>query len=336
MKRFLIAITVVISLSLTMVPRPSMGGTPYASYTGKFLPGAMIHVEPPTGHTPGKDNYITSNPNRFHMQGEDCGICHAPGKKAENVPFTMSGTFYKDKTGREPLAGAEVILVDAQKNVISMTSNEAGNFFTQAAIAADPKAFNNATSSNPRAWRYKAWVKYGDHVVPMVTIAPVGGMSAPRMSCNMHHAPKGSRGALFAGIKPTLREYPTSNVSFKKHVLPILKIKCKSCHMPRTSSTGNMATYSTTWGKAAGKYQYDGGLNLMTYATTGAGGISSTRGISDVVNTSNPDYSPLFMATVKGSTHAGGWFWTSDDADYKVIRQWIAEGAQNNLEEGER
>ena len=28
--------------------------------------------------------------------------------------------------------------------------------------------------------------------------------------------------------------------------------------------------------------------------------------------------------------HPGGTFWTSDDADYKAIRQWIAEGAQNN------
>lgn len=330
MKRFLIAITIALSILLIGNLRLSMAGTPYASYTGKFLPGAMIHVEPPTGHTPGKDNYITSNPNRFHFQGEDCGICHAPDRKSSDHAFTMSGSFYKDKTGREPLAGAEVILVDAKGNVISMTSNEAGNFMTKTPIAADPRAFNNATSSKPGAWRYKTWVKYGDHVVPMVTIAPVGGMSVSRMSCNMHHAPKGSRGALFAGIKPTLRTSPTSNISFKKHVLPILRIKCKSCHMPRTTSTGNMTTYSTTWGKTAGQYQYDGGLNLMTYATTGAGGTKSTRGVLDVVNTSNPDYSKLFMATVKGSTHAGGWFWSTTDDDYKVIRQWILEGAKDN------
>lgn len=330
MKRFLIAITIALSILLIGNLRLSMAGTPYASYTGKFLPGAMIHVEPPTGHPEGKDNYITSSPNRFHFQGEDCGICHAPGKKVSNHDFTMSGTFYKDKTGREPLPGAEVILVDATGKVISMTSNEAGNFMTKERINPDPK-FGNATSNNPSAWRYKAWVKYGDHVVPMVTIAPVGGMSAPRMSCSMHHAPKGSRGALFAGVKPTLRSYPASYISFKKHVLPILRIKCKSCHMPRTTSKGNMATYSTTWGKAAGQYQYDGGLNLMTYSKTGAGGLQSAKGIAEVVipyDTSGA--SPLLAKGLKGATHAGGWFWNTTDDDYKVIRQWIADGARDN------
>lgn len=330
MERFIIAITIAFFLPLVGNIRLSMAGTPYADYTGKFLPGSMIHVEPPTGYTAGKDNYETTSANRFHQQGEDCGICHAPDKKASNHDFTMSGTFYKDKTGREPLVGAEVVLVDATGNIISMTSNESGNFFTKTPVAADPKAFNNATSSSSSAWRYKAWVKYGDHVIPMITIAPVGGSSTPRMSCSMHHAPKGSRGALFAGIKPTLTSYPASNVSFKKHVLPILRIKCKSCHMPRTSETGNMTTYSTTWGKSAGQYQYDGGLNLMTYSKTGAGGTYSTKGVADIVNTSSPDFSSLFSKTVKGSTHAGGWFWNTTDEDYKVIRQWIAGGAQNN------
>lgn len=328
MKRFYIAGLIVVALVWSA--KLSNAGTPYANYTGKFLPGSMIHVEPPTGYTVGKDNYVTTSANRFHHQGEDCGICHAPDRKSSNHVFTMSGTFYKDKTGREPLVGAEVVLVDANKNIISMTSNEVGNFMTKTPIAADPRAFNNATSSNPGAWRYKAWVKSGDQFIPMVTIAQVGGMSSPRMSCSMHHAPKGSRGALFIGVKPTLTSYPTSNVSFKKHVLPILRIRCKSCHMPRTAATGNMATYSTTWGKNAGKYQYDGGLNLMTYLTTGAGGGASTRGLLDVVNTSNPDLSKLFVATVKGSTHAGGWFWNTTDDDYKVIKQWIVEGAQNN------
>jgi len=47
----------------------------------------------------------------------------------------------------------------------------------------------------------------------------------------------------------------------------------------------------------------------------------------------NPDMSPLLVKTRigdQGQKHGGGHYWTSDDADYKAIRQWIAEGAQNN------
>jgi len=58
------------------------------------------------------------------------------------------------------------------------------------------------------------------------------------------------------------------------------------------------------------------------------------QGIKDFVNTSNPDDSPVLTKTKvqnPGMTiHAGGSFWTTDDADYKAVRQWIAEGANNN------
>ena len=85
----------------------------------------------------GKDN---SPGIGAHMAGEDCGICHRPNGKASNHIFTMAGTLYEDKAGRRPLAGGEVILQDKDGNVISMTSNEIGNFWTYAPLASYPYA----------------------------------------------------------------------------------------------------------------------------------------------------------------------------------------------------
>ncbi|MBI4649806.1 hypothetical protein HY745_00605 [Candidatus Desantisbacteria bacterium] len=90
----------------------------------------------PSGHIPGKDN----GPGRgTHNAGEECGACHRPGGKA-SVVFTASGTLYEDRAGRKPLKEGEVILQDIDGNVISMTSNEVGNFWTYAPIASNPYA----------------------------------------------------------------------------------------------------------------------------------------------------------------------------------------------------
>ena len=333
MKKAFIATALVLFLSVIFNIKQSGAGDPYP-YAGKrFLAGDLAFADAPTGHVPGKDNFITTSPNRFHNQGDDCGICHAPGRKAAvnaagaDITFTVAGTMYKDKMGREPLEGAEVIFVDAASNVISCTTDKAGNFYTQTPIASDPAS--GLAADNPSSWRYKNWIKYGDQVIPMITIAPVGGMSTPRMGCGMHHNPKGARGALFIDVKPTLATYPATNISFKKHVLPIFRAKCKSCHLPRTTPTGNMHTYTTTHGATAGQYQYDGGLNLMSYSATGLGGTSSVKGVSQILGTLlGKTTKPL--GNPQSVQHAGGWFWTETDADYKVIKQWIVEGALDN------
>jgi len=82
---------------------------------------------------------------------------------------------------------------------------------------------------------------------------------------------------------------------------------------------------------------YSNNQDFTSYAgsiyTSGSTTITKL-GIKDFVNTSNPDASPVLtknMLQNPGTTvHAGGSFWTSDDADYKAIRQWISEGANNN------
>lgn len=321
----------------------------------------------PTGHVPGKDNGAGEG---LHNSGEDCGICHTPNGKAGNYVFTAGGTIYEDRAARRPLKGAEVILQDVSGAVLSMTTNEAGNFWTFAPIAGNPYTVashsgitdllytvnpdGSVTPANPadsRTWLYKAWVRNPDGAVRhMVTIAPIGGSTgtSPRMSCNMHHSPFGSTGAAWSSRKSSLASYPTSSLSFKKHILPIFTGKCAPCHVPGLKATRlvtmsdvfTAATNTTSvllTNTAVTSIDYSNNQDLTSYAGsiyTSASTTVNKQGIKDFVDTSNPDLSPVLTKTKVQNPgtaiHAGGSFWTTDDADYKAVRQWIAEGAQNN------
>jgi len=299
-----------------------------------FTPEGMKWANVPIGHVVGKDNGKLSEEaeagdtagNEFHMTGEDCGICHSKLGKAKEAIFTMAGTVYEDRAARKPLASAEIILEDVEGNVISMTSNNSGNFFTYAPIASDPQSWDmdkteTVNRENPNTWRYKAWVKNGDLTSAMITLAGVGsGGTTTRMSCGMHHAPLNSRGALLASGFPTLPSYPAKDISFKKHVMPVLKNRCKSCHLPEQARP--WVEYPT-----GTKYAYGGGLDLSSYNKD----LNSSLGIENIINIDNPDASDMLTAPMYGSRHGGGASWRSaESSDYQVIRQWISEGAKNN------
>ena len=283
-----------------------------------FTPEGQVWEDIPSGHVVGKDNGIISGSSGIeglHFQGADCGICHTTGGPAEDYVFTVSGTIYKDKAGRETLEGAEIDLRDVEDNVLSMTTNSAGNFFTYSNIAYDPALGGDI----PRNQRYKAWVKYGDSVRAMVTLAYVGATPTfiPRMSCNMHHNGRlGARGALTAGKFDTLPDYPENNVSYNDHVLPILKNRCKACHVP--SETDPTTAYGDT------VFDYSGGLDLSGYTA------SDGMGLTDVVNLINPELSLVLVKPATGSLHGGGSFWNPGDKEYNLIELWIAEGAFDN------
>jgi hypothetical protein len=278
----------------------------------------------PTGYIAGKDN---GPGDAIHHPGDDCGICHTPGGKAGNKVWTMSGTVYDSRAARTPLVGAEIIFQNISGKTFSMTTNEVGNFWT------DKPFFNNPDNTDSSNWNYKAWVKYGNSYRPMVSIAPVGG---GRMSCSMHHAGMGSRGGLWALSTSTLKSYPDTGLSYRKHVFPIIRSKCAPCHIPG----------DTTARAPAGEppFDYSKGLDLMTfegssvlvpaYTPHGSGPVPdktwSKQGILSVVNITSPASSLILVKTLNGSTHGGGSFWTDQDADYKAIRQWIAEGARKN------
>jgi hypothetical protein len=298
----------------------------------------------PVGHVVGKDNGPGVG---THNPGQQCGSCHTMGGSAEAYLWTMSGTLYADRAGRKVLAGGEVILQDRAGNVISMTSNAAGNFWTAAPIASNPytvvshsgvlnilyvldengNLVTPADPNDPRTWLYKAWVRNGSSVRPMVTIAPAASATGMYMSCNMHHSPTGSRGALWVSPDPALPSYPAAGLNYSQHILPILNAKCAPCHIPGTTKTrlvtkSDIDTPSTS-------VDYSCGLDLKNYEGSSTGGVVK-RGIRSVVDIGNPAQSLLLNKTVPGAQHGGGAFWDQMGADYLALKQWIAEGAQKS------
>jgi len=305
---------------LTLVSLSLISSFAFVLAQGVFTPEGQIYEDIPTGHVVGQENgaiFGSSGISGLHFQGADCGICHALGGPAEDYVFTVAGTIYKDKAGRETLEGAEVVLRDVEGNVLSMTTNSAGNFFTYSPIAYDPAVGDDPDT--PRNWRYKAWVKYDNSVRKMVTLAYVGATPTfiPRMSCNMHHNGRlGARGALTSGNFDTLPGYPKLNVSYKEHILPVLRNRCKSCHVP--AETDPTTTYADT------TYDYSGGLDLSDYTT------DEGLGLTDVINYANPELSLILVKPASGSQHGGGSFWNPGDKEYNLIKQWITEGALYN------
>lgn len=360
MKKTLIACLVVTCVAAGLVFSSMAASATYDS--GNFSSEGRKFQPVPTGHAPGKDNGPGTG---THNAGENCGICHTPNGKAGNFLFTIGGTVYEDRTARKTLKGAEIILQDANGNVISMTSNDAGNFWTFARIGSNPCSISShggttdylytldengacvptVLSTDSRTWQYKAWVKYGDQVRPMITIAPVGGSSASsaRMGCSMHHAGMGSRGGLWGAEKSTLISYPATNLSFKKHVLPIFRNKCAPCHIPGSTKT-RIATRSDADETATGALtvvDYSKDRDFTSYAGSSvysaATGTITKTGIQALTAgyEANPDSSPVLAETLMmqngaAAGCAGGAFWTPADPDYKAVRQWIVEGAQNN------
>lgn len=318
----------------------------------------------PDGHIVGQDNA----PGRgTHHPGEDCGRCHRPGGRAEGYVWTMSGTLYKDRPGRAVLKGGEIILQDREGKVISMTSNQAGNFWTTSPLASDPYTVATthghepfipmytldssgnlipAPANDPSTWHYKTWARKGNSVRPMMTIAGAGGsMTTPRMSCNMHHGGVAHRsGALWVGKAPTLESYPARHLGYRKHIYPILRSNCSPCHIPgKTVTPMNTKTDHDTPSTAV---DYSGGLDLMTFEGSSVQSplyhptiplkvigyeTISKEGVEAVVDSSHPRKSLLLLKTVTGGVpHGGGAFWNEHHPDYQALKQWIWEGARKN------
>lgn len=311
---------------------------------GDFSAAGRMFEPAPEGHVPGKDNGPGAG---LHHAGEDCAKCHAMEGKAERLVWTASGTLYADRSGSAPLKGGEIILEDRDGRVISLTTNDAGNFWTLAPIASNPFAVSAhgatmdilyvldaqgnlvrpADPEDPRTWLYKAWVKKGAAVRPMLTIAPAAGSSGMPMSCSMHHAPAGSRGALWVSDDPALPAYPASGLSYRRDVFPILRSKCTPCHIPGATVTrlvtrSDIETPSTS-------FDFSGRLDLTSYAGSTAGGAAK-RGVLAVVDAADPAGSPLLRKPLAGARHAGGAFWKADSPDYRAIERWIVEGAAEN------
>lgn len=310
-----------------------------------FTAAGRVYQPAPTGHVVGKDNGPGVG---LHHAGERCDNCHKKGGLAEAYLWTASGTLYVDRAGTQVLPGGEIILQDREGKVVSMTANSVGNFWTTAPIASNPYAVAShrgiteplyienpqgsfvipADPADPRTWIYKAWVRNGSSVRPMVTIAPVGSATGNYMSCNMHHNPKGSRGALWVSAEPTLPSYPARGLKYTEHIFPILNAKCATCHIPGNTMT-RLVTKSDL-GTPSSSIDYSHVLDLRNYRGSDTGG-KVKRGIRSVVNTANPEESLMLKKTLPGGWHGGGAFWDQSSPDYLALKQWISEGALNDL-----
>ena len=308
-----------------------------------FSARGRMYQPPPDGHLAGKDN--APGYGRHHT-GEDCARCHRVGGRAAAYLWTVSGTLYVDRSGREVLKGGEIILQDREGNIISLTSNEAGNFWTLAPIASNPftvsahgstldilyvldeegNLLKPADPNDPRTWLYKTWVRKRFSSRPMMTIAPAAGATGMNMSCSMHHGNMGARGALWVSPAPTLADYPDAGLGYRKHIYPILRNKCAPCHIP--GGTMTRLVTKTDIESPSTSFDYSNGLDLMNYAGSNVG--SSKKGVLAVVDKAHPEQSLLLSKTVLGGVHGGGAFWNRKDPDYLALKQWIAEGALEN------
>ena len=305
--------------------------------------GGRMYQPAPVDHLAGRDN---GSGNGLHHPGEDCGACHRVGGRAESHLWTMAGTLYADRSARSPLVQGEIIMEDRDGNIISMTSNEAGNFWTTSPVASDPYTVSSyhgqepysplytedeegnlvqpADPDNSSTWRYKTWVRNGNSFRPMLMVAGVGGSAERnRMSCNMHHGGVAHRsGGLWVGKDSTLSSYPASGLSYRKHVYPILRSKCSPCHIPgKTKSAVNTKTDLPQYGADSTSIDYSGGLDLMTYEGSTIQvqkfdengkpipGVFDTYpkiGVLGVVNANAPDQSNLLLKTVAGGVLHAG------------------------------
>lgn len=298
-----------------------------------FTASDYVHEPVPANRTKGADNYQpTTTPrtygsNEFHYTGKDCLRCHTPGGKADLFAFTMAGTVYKDILGSEPLAGAEVVILDSKGKVISMTTNAAGNFMTQTEIAdANPDPAKTERT-------YKTWVLGPDgKILPMVTMTSG--------SCNMHHTPLNRRGALWAGSWSAAPEAATAeHISHTKHVAPIFAAKCVPCHVPAPDREKKLA--EPLKGLAAGAgYDYTAGFDLTQYDSI----IDDEKVVDGVVtqaqvktapssrpflNLAHPEDS-LILAKMLGDerSHGGGKIAANtSDQDYQTLLRWIEDKA---------
>ncbi len=96
-----------------------------------------------------------------------------------------------------------------------------------------------------------------------------------------------------------------TTVSYTNHIRPIFDSDCMRCHSGR---------------------RIEGGLDLSTYATLRAGGVSG-----DPIVPGQPD-SSLLIRSVDGTmtNHAAYFAYSPGDTELTLLRRWVAQGALDN------
>ena len=67
-------------------------------------------------------------PGPLHRPGQPCLVCHG-GSGPASTQFSLAGTITLTQGQPDPASGAQVTLEDISGNVVTFTTNQAGNFF---------------------------------------------------------------------------------------------------------------------------------------------------------------------------------------------------------------
>ncbi|RME01024.1 MAG: hypothetical protein D6812_08750 [Deltaproteobacteria bacterium] len=135
--------------------------------------------------SPDNRNHAEEEKEEAMYPGANCLACHTPGgpgaegdegeegeeEEDEGRIFTAAGTIFRDLQGSAPAAGVTIEITDADGNVIQLTSNAAGNFFTE----------------EPITFPASVVARKGDQEMIMSIPVPQGG-------CNTCHACSGAAG----------------------------------------------------------------------------------------------------------------------------------------------
>ncbi len=147
---------------------------------GMILVGACEQEDRTLGIPPkqcSSGNAVAAQESAWMEPGGDCIGCHASG---EGPSFLVAGTVMgalPDDTNCAGVAGVTVRLTGADGNLIELTTNESGNFFSRLSNAALVFPYHAEISRNG------------------VTIQMASPRTATETSCNACHTPSGANGA---------------------------------------------------------------------------------------------------------------------------------------------
>jgi hypothetical protein len=149
----------------------SASGTPSGSSGGSAPPSSATSIPPPrvtTDAFTGAPAFTSMIGSSAHKPGESCmqSGCHGPAAGAQETPFLIGGTVYKDYKGTIPAPGVEVRVRDMAGNAVSVYSGMNGNFYIH---------LSNSTVMLPAV----VGVRDGTTTRPMVTVlTPTTGMGS--------------------------------------------------------------------------------------------------------------------------------------------------------------
>lgn len=255
------------------------------------------------------------------LPGSNCQSCHSPGnlpedltgaptarQSADDLNWSIAGTAFADIVGSSQLSGAVVKVTDSTGKVVSLTTNRAGNFY----------------SNTPMTPPLTAQITADGQTYEMASPVDTG-------ACNSCHTCNGTPGGkLYGGLQPTPvpTPEPTPALCIPATPVPVTFSNINSEILQPTCATSNCHSKSA----AAGGLSLESSNAYSNLVNVNATQLPSMKLVAPA-DTANS----YFWHKVKGdqsSVGGGGGTMpigsTLSNANLERIQQWISEGAPNN------